>query len=291
VSDFGSSAVRQQRLANELRRLRRRARLTGKDVATQRGWSEAKLSRIENGLARVKNSDLEELMDLYEVSDSHRAELKALAEESRQTDPLAEIEGDLPEGHARFLATEWEAEAMWNWEPQVVPGLLQTEDYTRALLQPLAAVLAQMPMAAIERRIQSRLLRQRILERNPPLELIFVIDESVLIRGFATQPAMRDQLAYLAEVSEHPNIELRILSLAGTQVVGTGAFAYFKYPKVHGVSLPDAVALEHLEDTTFIESEQEVNAYQLVFNTLRRTSLSPEASRDTLARVTRETWH
>jgi transcriptional regulator with XRE-family HTH domain len=68
VSDFGSSVLRQQRLAGELRRLRKRARLTGKEVATQLGWSEAKLSRIENGLARVKSADLDEFMDLYEVS-------------------------------------------------------------------------------------------------------------------------------------------------------------------------------------------------------------------------------
>ena len=134
MSDFGSSAVRQQRLAGELRRLRRRAHLTGKDVATRLGWSEAKLSRIENGLARVKRSDLDAFMDLYVVAEPHRLELVALAEESRQADLLEEFEGDLPEGHARFLAAEQEAEAMWNWEPQVVPGLLQVEDYTRALL-------------------------------------------------------------------------------------------------------------------------------------------------------------
>jgi transcriptional regulator with XRE-family HTH domain len=289
VSDFGSSAVRQRRLANELRRLRRHARLTGKEVATQLGWSEAKLSRIENGLARVKSSDLDEFMDLYEVSGSHRAELRALAEESRQTDPIEELEGELPEGYARILEAEREAEAMRTWEPQVVPGLLQTEDYTRALLQPWPAILA-MPAAAVERRVKSRLLRQRVLTRTPPLELLFVIDESVLIRRFATPPVMRDQLAHLAEVSEHPNIELRIQSLGRSQITGTGAFVYFRFPRIHGVSLPDTVALEHLEGTIFIDSEQDVNAYQLVFNALRETSLSPEASRDMLARVARDTW-
>ena len=101
---------------------------------------------------------------------------------------------------------------------------------------------------------------------------------------------MREQLAHLTEVSMHPNIELRVLSLGRKQVIGTGAFVYFKYPKVHGVSLPDAVALEHLEGTVFIESEQDVNAYRIVFGALRENSLSPEASRDMLGRVTRETW-
>jgi len=289
VSDFGSSALRQRRLADELRRLRRRARLTGKDVAAQLGWSEAKLSRIENGLARVKASDLDELMDLYDVSDPRRAELKALAEESRQTDPLESLEGDLPGGYARIIEAEWEAESIQTWEPQVIPGLLQIEDYTRALLQLWPAVFA-MPAAAIERRVEGRLLRQRVLTRTPSLELLFVIDESVLIRGFAAPSVMRGQLAHLIELSEHPNIDLRILPLGSKQVIGTGAFVYFRYPKVHGVPLPDAVALEHLEGTIFIDSEQDVNTYKVVFNALRENSLSPEGSRDMLTRVTHETW-
>jgi transcriptional regulator with XRE-family HTH domain len=289
VSDFGSSALRQRRLADELRRLRRRARLTGKDVATQLGWSEAKLSRIENGLARVKASDLDELMDLYAVSEPRRAELEALAEESRQTDPLESLEGDLPGGYARIIEAEWEAETIQTWEPQVIPGLLQVEDYTRALLQLWPAVFAT-PAAAIERRVESRLLRQRVLTRTPSLELHFVIDESVLVRSFAVPSVMRGQLTRLAELSEHPNIDLRILPLGGKQVIGTGAFVYFKYPRVHGVPLPDAVALEHLEGTIFIDSEQDVNTYKVVFNALQESSLSPEGSRDMLTRVTRETW-
>lgn len=290
MSDFGSSAVRQQRLAGELRRLRRRAHLTGKDVATRLGWSEAKLSRIENGLARVKRSDLDAFMDLYVVAEPHRLELVALAEESRQADLLEEFEGDLPEGHARFLAAEQEADAMWNWEPQVVPGLLQVENYTRALLLQLWTVIFARPAAAVERRAETRLLRQSVLSKVPPLELSFVMDESVLRRGFAAAPVMRNQLAHLAEMSEHPNVELRILPLGGSPASGTGAFVYFRFPPIHGVTAPDAVALEHLQGTTFIESEQDVHAYLSVFNALHEASLSPQASRDMLARVSREAW-
>ena len=133
MSDFGSSAARQRRLASELRRLRRRARLTGKDVSARLGWSEAKLSRIENwpgpsqdrGPGRVPGS-------LPESPARTAPSLSALAQESREADPLEELE-DVPAGHAQILEAESEAESMWIWEPQVVPGLLQTEDYTRAL--------------------------------------------------------------------------------------------------------------------------------------------------------------
>jgi transcriptional regulator with XRE-family HTH domain len=289
VSDFGSSAVRQRRLADELRRLRRRARLTGKEVVSRLGWSEAKLSRIENGLARVKRPDLDAFMDLYEVADPHRSELIALAEESRQVDLLEEFEGDLPEGHRRFLEAEQEAKAMWNWEPQVVPGLLQIENYTRALMQLSPALIARAP-AEIDRRVDTRLLRQSLLSKTPPLDLSFVIDESVLLRRFAPASVMRDQLAHLTGMSKRPNIELRILALSGDQVIGTGAFVYIRYLPVHGLPASDAVAVEHLQDTVFFEEERDVHTYQLVFNALREASLSPQASRDTLERVAREAW-
>jgi transcriptional regulator with XRE-family HTH domain len=289
VSDFGSSAVRQQRLAGELRRLRRRAHLTGKDVATRLGWSEAKLSRIENGLARVKRPDLDAFLDLYEVEGRHRSELIALAEESRQADLFEEFEGELSEGHARFLAAEQEAETMWNWEPQVVPGLLQDENYTRGLMRLWPKIFARAP-AETERRVETRLLRQGVLSKTPPLKLSFVIDHSVLIRGFADAPVMRQQLAHIAEMSEHPNIEVRILPMGGSPAAGTAAFVYFRFRPIHGVSAPDVVALEHLQGTTFIEDENDVHTYELVFNVLREASLNAQASRDLLMRVSREAW-
>jgi len=287
MSDVGSSTARQRRLANELRRLRRRARLTGKDVSTRFGWSEAKLSRIENGLARVKSEDLDGFLDLYEVSGPRRAELVALAQESREAGPLEALE--VPEPHLRVMQTESDAEAMWVWEPQVIPGLLQTEDYTRAVLQLWLAVFAR-PAAEMERRVETGRVRQNVLTRDPPLELSFVIDESVLLRRIASPPVMRAQLAHLAEISERPHIEVRVLPLSGKQVVGTGAFNYFRFPRIHGVPLPDTVAFEHLQGTSFIDDEQDVNIYRIVFTALRENSLSTAASRDTLARVAREAW-
>jgi transcriptional regulator with XRE-family HTH domain len=289
MSDIGSPAARQRRLASELRRLRRGARLTGKEVATRLGWSEAKLSRIENGQTRVKISDLDEFMELYEVPGPHRAELVALAEESRETGPVEEVGGYLPEGHAEILHLESEAHAMWTWEPQVVPGPLQLEDYTRALMQLWPSVLPR-PAAEVERRVQTTQLRQRVLTRAPPLELSFVIDESVLLRGFAAPSVMHDQLLHLAEISERPNMDLRILTLSGKQVIGTGAFVYFRFPQIHGVALPDTVALEHLHGTDFLDSELDVNTYQVFFGALRDNSLSGHSSRDKLNRTAREIW-
>lgn len=289
MSSVGSPAARQRRLASELRRLRRAARLTGREVATRLGWSEAKLSRIENGQTRVKIVDLDEFMELYGVSSSQRAELVALAEESRETGPLEELGGYLPEGHAEILRLESEAQAIWTWEPQVIPGLLQVEDYTRALMQLWPSRLPR-PAAEVERRVQTSQLRQRVLTRASLLEFSCVIDESVLLRGFAAPSVMHDQLLHLAEISEQNNFDLRILTLSGKQFIGTGAFVYFRFPEVHGVSLPDTVALEHLHGTELLDSELEVNTYEVFFTALRDGSLSTDSSRDKLSRTAREVW-
>jgi hypothetical protein len=101
---------------------------------------------------------------------------------------------------------------------------------------------------------------------------------------------MHDQLVHLAAISEQPNVEVRVLPLSGSQVIPIGAFVYFRFPRIHGVSLPDTIALEHLNGTNFVDSEVEVNTYQVVFSALRDKSLSPQASRDTLASVAREIW-
>jgi hypothetical protein len=220
---------------------------------------------------------------------AHRADLIALAKDSRATDPVDQLEGHLPEGHARILQAVSEARARWTWEPQVVPGPLQVEEYTRSLLQRGNAVFV-MPAAEVERRVETWQLRQSILTRTPRLELSFVVDESVLLRRFADPAVMRDQLTHLSQISEQPNIELLILPLDGKQVIGTGAFIYFSFPRIHGVSFPDTVAFEHLQGTTFVDDERDVNFYQMVFSALRASALDAQASRDKIANMARDQW-
>lgn len=215
----------------------------------------------------------------------------ACAAESRETDALAELGGEVPEGHREILQAESEAEAIWIWEPQVVPGLIQTEDYTRSLLNRWGNLFAR-PAGEIERRAETKQLRQRILTRSepPPPELSFVIDESVLFRALASPRVMRNQLAHLIEMSHSPNVDLRVLHLRSQQIIVTGAFNYFRFPQIHGVWRPDAVAFEHMLETTFTSSEIEVNSYKVAFSAVRGMSLSQEATRDILAKAAAETW-
>src|SRR6266498_3022495 len=128
LPDYGSPTVRRRRLAAELRRLRERAGLTGDEVADRLGWSASKISRIELHRIGIKQADLLRLLDLYRVADVHRGSLVALADEARRTGRLEAVAASLPGKYAAFLYAEAEAKSVWTWDPQIVPGLLQTAD-------------------------------------------------------------------------------------------------------------------------------------------------------------------
>jgi transcriptional regulator with XRE-family HTH domain len=289
VPEHGSPSVRRRRLAAELRRLRERAGFIGEEVADQLGWSTSKLSRIETSKSGVKQEDLELLLDLYSVAEPHRSELTALARESHRAVRLETIGARLPEVHAEFLRVEAEAESVWDWEPQVVPGLMQTEEYARAVMLGWTSMF-RLPFGEIDRRVEAQRLRQQVLERDPPLILSFVIDESVLRRRIAQVSVMSEQLERMIEMSHMPNVSVQILPLEGNHPVLTGAFTYIKFPRIHEVPLHDVATFEHLAGTEYVEDEEAVNKYYVAFQSLTESSLAPDVSRDHIAAVSRDAW-
>jgi transcriptional regulator with XRE-family HTH domain len=291
VPNSGSpNLARRRRLAAELRRLREHAGLTG-DQATERlGWpSSSKLSRIELARSGVKQGDLQSLLNLYKVTSAHREELNALAEESRGSGPIRTASTRLPGELIAFLEAEAEAESIWVWEPQIVPGLLQTENYTRALLEAWITRFS-LPSGEVDRRIEARRLRQEVLTRNPPVKLSAVMDESVLRRRIGEAAMMYEQLKHLSALSELPHIEVRILPLEGAHLLGTGAFNYLGFRQIHDVPLNDFVVFEHLTGMDEVEDENDVHQYRLVFETLMNDSLGSEESRALITVVANEAW-
>jgi len=288
VTGYGSPNVRRRRLAAELRRLRERAGFIGEEVARRLEWSTSKVSRLERGQSGVKRTDLRRLLDLYRVDPKRRDELLALAEESQPSGRLKAISAGLPEEHAQFLGVEAEAESIWNWEPQVVPGLLQTQDYARAVMLGWNSMFTE-PPSEVERRVEARRLRQQVLQREPPLQLSVVMDESVLHRKLGEASVMRAQLEHVIEISRLPNIKVRVLPLKHDPPVTTGAFTYVKFPQVHDVPLSDIVTFEYLTGTDQIEDEDETFKYSVAFRALEETSLGLDESRN-LVRVAAEEW-
>jgi transcriptional regulator with XRE-family HTH domain len=288
VSDQGTS-VGGRRLAAELRRLREDAGLTGEEASQRLGWSGSKLSRIELHRIGVKQADLREILALYGVDDSHRDELLALARESKQKGRPQKAAARFPQV-APYISAEAEAESVWNWEPQVVPGLLQTPDYARAVRQLWQGMFPGPPSEA-DRWAEARLLRQQVLTRDPPLDLSVIIEESVLSRRFGDRAVMRQQLEHLVEASELPNVEVRIYPLNGEHPsLATGAFSYMQFPQVHDVPLQDIVSVEHLEGTSEVEDEELTYMYRVAFEYLKGQAHDPARSRSLISTAAVELW-
>lgn len=290
MPDHGSPTVRRRRLAAELHRLREQVGLTGDQVAERLGWSPSKISRIENNRSGIKLPDLRRLLDLYGVEDQHRAELVTLAREAGQRGWWEIYSDTLPDEHVPFIGLEAEAKWARSWEPQTVPGLLQTEDYARKMIETWRWV-EPIPPAAIERRVKARLERQQVLTREQPLILSATLDESVLLRRFGDSSVMREQLAHLIEIAELPNVTLRILPLDGPHPAGTDSFVHLQFAPELGVALHDVVYIENLRGALYLEDEIETYQYRLAFDRLTQESLDPRKSIMLIQRAIRRFWH
>jgi transcriptional regulator with XRE-family HTH domain len=259
--------------------------MNGEEAAERLGWSGSKVSRIELGRTGVKQADLRQLLDLYGVEEPLRQDLIALARESAQRGLLRQITSGFPpeSEYAAYLSAEAEAESVWNWEPQIVPGLLQTADYARAVSEAWRGIFPGPPRET-DRRVEAKLLRQQVLTRDPPLQLSAVIDESVLHRRFGGRTVMHQQLEHLTEMSELPNIEVRIYRLDGeAPPLATGAFSYMQFPYVHDVPFHDIVSIEHLEGSYYLEDEEQTYQYRMAFEYLLIRSLGSVESRSVIA--------
>jgi transcriptional regulator with XRE-family HTH domain len=291
MPEQGSPAVRQRRLAAELRRLREQAGLTGDEAAERLGWSGSKISRIELHRIGVKSADLAKLLELYQVDTAYGQELQALATESSRAG-RGPVAAGMPADFAEYLSAEREAGSIWHWNPLAVPGLLQTEAYTRAVHLGYQAMF-RLPPGDVERRIQLRRNRQRVLSRTPPLSLSVVIDESVLRRRFGDNAVMQAQLLWLTEVpsavSILASIEVRVLPLDGEHLVA-GGFSHMQFPQVHDVPLHDLVYLEHLTGSYYLEDEEQTYRYRVTFEALLEKSLDPAQSAELISKTARDRW-
>jgi transcriptional regulator with XRE-family HTH domain len=287
--DRASQTIRRRRLAAELRRLREQAGLTGDEAADRLGWSGSKISRIETYRIGVKPADLTRLLNLYEVSPGHHDELQALASEPAGIGLLRVQSSTLTAELSSYIDEEAEARSVWNWEPQIVPGLLQTEGYARAILESWKTVMPT-TREEVERRVNARLARQRLLARTPPLQFSAVIDESVLHRRIGSHSVMKEQLEHLIEASSIPHVTLQILAFDSEHPVGTGSFSFMQFPQAHEVALNDLVKVEQLTRNYDTDQETETLQYQRAFRRLEELALGQEESLELVSRLAQELW-
>jgi transcriptional regulator with XRE-family HTH domain len=270
------TSTARRELGNELRRLRADRRAAG--VAAALGWSESKLSRIETAHTAITEADLDRLLTFYEVPADDRDRLRDLARRGRARAWWTPYRSSVPDPYDEFVALE--AEAVWisEWESQVVPGLLQTDEYARAVIEVGADVGDE---AVIHRRLALRMARQAVLTREPPPTLLMVLDEAVLHREVGGAAVLRRQLTKLATVGLRPGLEIRILPFsAGAHAGQAESFMVLEFgagtrgPIVHS---------EGLIGGLFRVKPDEVEVYRDALADLRERSLSAEDSRTVIA--------
>ena len=220
-------AVRRRKLGAELRALRTSAGLTSGEAARLAGWHQSKVSRIETGTSGVKPADVRLLLDVYGVADPQLRELLLMLSGSGDGDGRHHwwhaYRGVLPPTYRDFISLESQASAMRTLETTVIPGLLQTPEYARAVTE---AALEDASEERLDALVEVRLARQDVLRATPPLELSAVLDEAVLRREVGGPGVMARQLDRLVEAARLPQVRLQVLPFsAGAQATTTAAIS------------------------------------------------------------------
>jgi transcriptional regulator with XRE-family HTH domain len=275
--------VRLRRLAAELRTLRASAGLTRDEVVERTGINVATLYRIEHAKVRPQTRTLRTLLDLYGADQENQAELIALLRDARQRGWLHAYQSDLPEQYTTYIGFEGEARSVWNYESLFIPGLLQTEDYARAVI---GAGLPGARREDIEPRVEVRMQRQDVLRNDSPLELWAIVDEAALRRQAGGPAVMQAQLQHLLDAVELPNITLQVIPFSvGAHAGMPGSFVFMQFAEA---TIPYVIYLDSMAGDLFLEAEADVRRYRLAFEHLRAVAVSPDESRALVAALAAE---
>jgi transcriptional regulator with XRE-family HTH domain len=265
--------LRGRRLAMELQRRREATGLTREEVARQLEWSPSTLFRIETGRSRPQPGNVRMLLELYGVSGPERDGLIQLTREARQPGWWHSFRDVLPNPYEVYIGLEAGAASIRNFEPVVVPGLLQTADYAREIFRNGPRELER---DEVERRVEVRLARQQILSRNDRPRLWAVIDEAVIHRVVGGPDVMRGQLRHLVESAKQGKTTIQVVPYRAGAHAGTiGAFVILDFPEPTD---PAVVYVETLAGDIYLEQRSDVDRYTLAFDRLRAASLHPDDS-------------
>jgi transcriptional regulator with XRE-family HTH domain len=272
--------VRHRRLAAELRRLRESAGLTQEDVSERTGKDRSTLYRLENAQQRPQRSTLIQLLDLYGTDQERRADLLALLREASQRGWMQPHRSDLPEIYSDYISFESEARSVSNYESLFIPGLLQTEDYTRAVIR---GILPHASTAQVDSRVTARMERQALLTADNPPQLWAIMDEAAARRIVGGPAVMREQLARVRDTAALPNVTVQVIPYgAGAHPGMPGSFIVLEFPDPADQSL---VYIDSMAGDLFLEDDREIRRYILMFEHLRAAALRPDESVTLLAAI------
>ncbi|MFJ9374374.1 helix-turn-helix domain-containing protein [Streptomyces sp. NPDC101455] len=274
--------VRRRRLGQELRRLRELKGMTAEEVAERLLVSQSKISRLENGRRSISQRDVRDLCGVYEVEDVRIVDsLMQMAKDSRQQGWWHSF-GDIP--YSVYIGLETDAASLRVYDPQVVPGLLQTRQYAEALI---TGALPETASADIDKRVQVRLRRQeRISAPENPLRLWTVMDESAVRRVVGNRSLMRDQLEHLVEQSQLPHVTVQVIPFdMGAHPGLNGQYAILEFPDAADSSV---VYIEGVTSDLYLEKANDVQKYSVMYEHLRAQALNVDQSRQFIADIAKE---
>ena len=270
VPEVRSPTVRRRELGALLRKLRTEKGLTVEQAADQLLFSMSKLSRMETGHGVATPRDVRDLCDLYDVtSEAERDHLMQLAAEGKQQGWWQSYDLDY---FATYVGLEAEAAGISYYQSAIVPGLMQTPGYARAMA---AASIPRVTPERIDELIEVRRMRQRLLAQNPPVRLDVVLDEAVLRRAVGGAVVMSEQLERLIELASQPNVLMQVIPYAvGAHPAMDSTFNILDFAG----SVPRVVYVEGLVGWLYLERPQDVTRYLQVFKHLCSVALNPQES-------------
>jgi transcriptional regulator with XRE-family HTH domain len=277
-----SPTLRRRELGALLRALRNEQGLTVEQAAAELLCSPSKVSRMETGQRGATPRDIRDLCRLYGVTNvAEQERLMTLAKEGKQQGWWQSFAVPLP--YMTYVGLEQEAAVMSMFQSSVVPGLLQTADYTRAIHR---NGIPRLEDSAIEERVEERLKRRQILTREAPPLVEVMLDEAVLRRPLGGPAVMRDQLTQLIAETDRQNVTIRVLPYEiGAHPALESNFTLLEFVG----QAPTVVYVEGLVGQIYLERQQDVDRYMLALELLRGMALSPQDSTALVARV-RDTY-
>lgn len=275
-----SPTIRHRRLAAELRRLRVEAGLTPEDAAANLGISRSQLVKIETAKVKPSQAIVERILNTYGRDEDHRRALLQLVRNIHQRG-WWQAYSDFLAGS--FAELEEDADSMRIWQTELIPGLLQTDDYARVLI----ASGDHRDEDEVDERVKARIRRQAVLTGHNAPTLHVVLDEAVLNRTIGGPAVMRGQLRHLMEMGERENISIRVLPTdAGPHAgIGEGSFTIFGFPRPMDL---DVVFLESAAGPVFMEDMERVRRCNVTYDQISDQAMSEEASADLIRALTKE---
>jgi transcriptional regulator with XRE-family HTH domain len=272
-------AALRRRLRTELRRAREEAQKTQRDAADALYWSPSKIIRIEGGQVAISVTDLKALLDYYGVKDEERVDsLVAMARLSRRQ-PWSQYRDVVSPEAATYYGYEASSSIVRQWEPFVVPGLLQTEDYTYQWLTGTGLRDERQARRVVDARVE----RQELLSRERTPELFFLVSEAAVRLVVGGPEVMARQLERVLELGLRPDVTFRIMPFsAGAHAGLLGSFVLLEFPDPEDA---DVVYVESRDDAVFVDDDEQTTRYLEYFFDLERAALQEEESLDMVRKI------